>query len=527
MDKELLRSEWVGRIVEGRFSLLESLPSIAPASAFRTEMPGQRFQKAVIWLIPADAVDAQAQLADWATAAGLSHPHLARVFAHGLTRLDGDVLYVVTEFPEETLSQVLPERALTAAEAGEMLSPVLEALSFVHSKGLVHGSLRPTNVLVVGDQVKLSSDTLQRPGRAAGANAGREVYDAPEIAAAGASTASDLWALGVTLVEALTQHAPQWDRSAAVNPIVPEGMPQPYAGIARRCLQLDPALRCTLADVRMMLKQAGAETPEVTPNVPSSPGIQTPARVQTAGASAPEAPRRDLPKAPPSPAERSIEKAEQVTGRPKLNAPAIADRSVIAANVTFAKQTLRSPEKTQESPRSNRLPMLIGVLVVVLLLVAGVIFYSRRSGTTAPEQSHPSSPADGGSISQPAAPSVSAPTTAPPPARTATSPSAGTNSKGEALDRVMPDIPAKASGTIHGKVEVTIRVDVDPDGRVSEAVLTSPGHSRYFANKALEAGRKWRFRAPQQNGNSRSSVWRLHFIFTRARMEATADEITP
>ncbi len=70
------------------------------------------------------------------------------------------------EYAEEDLSQILPERPLTPGEAREMLDPVLDALSYLHEKGFVHGHFKPSNIMVVDDQVKLSCDNLEVAGRA-------------------------------------------------------------------------------------------------------------------------------------------------------------------------------------------------------------------------------------------------------------------------------------------------------------------------------------------------------------------------
>ena len=66
------------------------------------------------------------------------------------------------EYADQTLAQLLLQRALTEAEAREMLLPILDALAFLHGRNLVHGQLKPTNILVVGDQLKLASDTIRR-----------------------------------------------------------------------------------------------------------------------------------------------------------------------------------------------------------------------------------------------------------------------------------------------------------------------------------------------------------------------------
>jgi TonB family protein len=166
------------------------------------------------------------------------------------------LLYSVTEYSDEILSQILPERPLTPAETREMLGPVLEALSYLHGKGFVHGHIKPANFLVVDEQLKLSTDSLYLAGKPGRFSSATGVYDAPEAATGTLSPAADVWSLGVTLVEVLTQHLPVWDKSSHRAPIVPESIPQPFAGIARECLRLDPARRCTLSDVKARLEPA-------------------------------------------------------------------------------------------------------------------------------------------------------------------------------------------------------------------------------------------------------------------------------
>ena len=63
-------------------------------------------------------VDAEAQLSAWEAAAKFSHPHIIRLFQAGRCKLDNAYyLYLVMEYADEDLSQVLPIRSLTAEEA--------------------------------------------------------------------------------------------------------------------------------------------------------------------------------------------------------------------------------------------------------------------------------------------------------------------------------------------------------------------------------------------------------------------------
>ncbi len=126
--------QWEGQIVDGKFPLHQYLGASDHDAVFLTERPGQNPARAAIKVIPAEFVDADRQLASWEKAAQLSHRHLLRIFEHGRAQVDGvDVLYVVMEYAEEDLSQILPERPLTADECTDMMQPVVDALAYLHA----------------------------------------------------------------------------------------------------------------------------------------------------------------------------------------------------------------------------------------------------------------------------------------------------------------------------------------------------------------------------------------------------------
>src|SRR5262249_39052751 len=146
-------------------------------------------------------------------------------------------------------------RPLTPAEAREMLEPVLDALAFVHGKGFAHGHLKPANIMAVGDQLKVSSDGLCRTGQLSGPPEKPSVDDPPEIACKGFSPAGDVWSLGMTLVEALTQRLPTWEGREQEQPVLQQTLPAPFLDIARLCLRRDPQGRLTVADIAARLQQ--------------------------------------------------------------------------------------------------------------------------------------------------------------------------------------------------------------------------------------------------------------------------------
>jgi TonB family protein len=272
MSKSAIQSDWVGRVIDGQFTLVEWLGGSDSEGVFLTEIRGLPWQRAAIKLIPANAVDAEAQMAAWEATLTLSHPHLMHLIQTGRCHLDGvSLIYAVTEYTEEVLSQILPERPLTPAEVGEMLGPVVDALSYLHSNGMVHGHLTPSSILVVDDQVKISSIGLHRAGERPKGAVPRSVYDAPETAKEPISPAADVWSLGVTLIEALTQAPPVWGNSTQHDLSVPRSVPQPFAGIGEECLHANPLRRCTLSDIKARLDGGSPVSEPVIPEVPATP----------------------------------------------------------------------------------------------------------------------------------------------------------------------------------------------------------------------------------------------------------------
>jgi TonB family protein len=250
--------QWEGHVVDGRFVLREFQGSSDHSAVFLTNS-APRAQNAAIKFVLANPASAQLQLSRWERVAKLSHPHLIRLLHWGQCQLgDVSMLYVVTEFAEENLSQILPNRALTPSETEYMLRAVLEVLAYLHSAGLAHSRLKPANVMAVGDDLRLSSDTICGVGERKSGPREPTVYDAPEIASTGPSPAGDMWSLGVTLVAALTQRPSPGEAIRQGDPALPETIPAPFLDIARQCLRLDPQRRWAVPDIAARLLPASA-----------------------------------------------------------------------------------------------------------------------------------------------------------------------------------------------------------------------------------------------------------------------------
>src|SRR5258708_22920268 len=125
-----LGKNWAGKVVDDKFTLRQWLGGSDHGAVFLTERAGAGARKAAIKLIPAQNLDGDAQLSLWRTIARLSHPHLIQLFECGRCQIEGTrLLYVVMESADENLAEILPVRALTPAEASEMLPPAAEARS--------------------------------------------------------------------------------------------------------------------------------------------------------------------------------------------------------------------------------------------------------------------------------------------------------------------------------------------------------------------------------------------------------------
>ncbi len=269
--------QWEGRVLADRFRLSQLLAGYAYAAVFVAEIAGG--QKAAVKIVTLDPADVPEQLSRWEAAEKLPFPHLVRVLGMGRCGPgDSGLLFLATEFAEEDLSQVLPERPLTAEETTAMIDPVLEALAYIHARGLMHGHVKPSNVLAINGKLKLSVDGLCPAGKSESDAHDPGVYEAPEVSEGLILPAADVWSVGVVLMEALTQRLPVWD--AAGDVVVPDSIPAPFPEMVRACLDRDPRKRTTIAALQARLKPvlaaAAPDLPAPTPAPPPAP-IEPPA----------------------------------------------------------------------------------------------------------------------------------------------------------------------------------------------------------------------------------------------------------
>ena len=217
-----------------------------------------------------ETADWRRQLATWAAISKLSHPNLIALFDSGHCEIEGvPLLYVVMERSEGNLADVLQERPLTEIEAREMLAATLEALAYLHEDGFVHGGIRPSNIMAIGEKIKLASDCITRAGEIV-ARHDSDICPAPESWDGGVTPAADVWSLGATIVQALTRRPPDVAPGNGSDAIVPNSLPEPFFDIAWHCLRRDPRSRRTVAEIA-----SGLRGPQLA-QIPKAPQQKNP-----------------------------------------------------------------------------------------------------------------------------------------------------------------------------------------------------------------------------------------------------------
>jgi predicted Ser/Thr protein kinase len=195
--------------------------------------------------------------------AALKHETIVAVYDFG--RCDDGSCYLVLEYVEgRPLSEALREGRLAPERASTLMAEVARAVHHAHTRQLVHGDLKPTNILVddrgrphVADFGLAIRDDA---GGGAGRVAGTPAYMAPEqVRGERLDGRADVWALGAILYEALTGRTPfaqagRDDLFAAIlhgHPRPPrqldETIPRELERCCLRCLTPDLGARYTTA----------------------------------------------------------------------------------------------------------------------------------------------------------------------------------------------------------------------------------------------------------------------------------------
>lgn len=194
----------------------------------------------------------------------LSHPAIVGLFDVGVE--ETGLAYLVMEYINgRTLLQVLSESPIPWPRACSWAADLATALGRAHAAGIIHGDVKPANIMVTEDgAVKLSDFGIARFATQVSGSArvmGTPAYLAPEqILGEPHSTRSDLFSLGIVLYQMLTGVPPFEGSSVAAvcaqilstMPVAPSkrnpSLPQGLDHIVMRCLAKKPEDRYPSGD---------------------------------------------------------------------------------------------------------------------------------------------------------------------------------------------------------------------------------------------------------------------------------------
>jgi serine/threonine protein kinase len=238
----------------GRFTVKQALSQSASVSVYLAEHTILGF--AAVLKIEAGT----GALTNEATALALLHsPQVPVLYARGeLDDGESKLNYLACEFIEgSSLNQTLRvRRRLESSLAMRMTLQLLSALGEAHRQGLVHGNVRPENILLAEPAHGVDRFVLQefgggraslppRSGVMTKVTTSRK-YTSPEVRAGmAANPTSDLFALGCVLFEALSGEHPEWDAEGRLVRQLAEIVPAhpDLSRVVAKAIAMDPKVR--------------------------------------------------------------------------------------------------------------------------------------------------------------------------------------------------------------------------------------------------------------------------------------------
>jgi len=236
----------------------------------------------------------------------LNHPNICTLYDVGPN-------YLVMEFVEgDTLSKLIDQGPIPLDRALPYAVQITDALAAAHAKGVIHRDLKPGNIIVTRNGVKvldfglakLSSDkpasgsgstdvaTMTEPITGAGAILGTLHYMSPEqVEGKDTDQRSDIFALGVVVYEMITgRRAFTGDTQAAIlagilkdqpapmherQPLVPRSLER----VVRKCMEKKPDDRWQSArDLKPTLELIDLDAPTSASTSSSQPIVPPPSR---------------------------------------------------------------------------------------------------------------------------------------------------------------------------------------------------------------------------------------------------------
>jgi serine/threonine protein kinase len=181
--------------------------------------------------------------------AQLHHTNIVEVYDFGE---HNEEIYVAREYVEGvSLADKFTGAAKPAAQTAALVETLARAVHHAHQRGLVHGGLKPSKVLLASDHTpKITGFGMAQILRGDPLMAGPSNYQAPEQRDqpdAAITPAADVYALGAILYELLAGRPPATADACRTAPEPPRHwrpeVPQGLEAVCLKCLEKDPAAR--------------------------------------------------------------------------------------------------------------------------------------------------------------------------------------------------------------------------------------------------------------------------------------------
>ena len=284
-------------VIGGRYRLTE----VKGATRFSETWAGADDRGNPVMVSLLRPIELQRFLQDMETAAMVRHPAVAPVLDYGV---EGGRCFVVTERIDgvdlaELMASPDPLPAETVARYGEAAAAGLAAL---HASGLVHGRVRPKNMVRTDDSVVLVgagySGSMPRWSLTFGEPASEAYFLSPEQARGlEPDASSDVYALGASLYQLATGSAPFEAANAGEvanahlkTHVVPprslnHDVPLALEGVILRALAKDPGRRFSSAEemrraLAEIVQPAGEEAAGALTGVPAGARLRRPRLVE-------------------------------------------------------------------------------------------------------------------------------------------------------------------------------------------------------------------------------------------------------
>lgn len=268
----------------------------APSGASAPEVPGYdvgrclgRGGSATVWLVTAQSTGREYALKCFCAGDGpygddaedaarretrilsvLDHEHLVK--AHDVVRLGGgagEYLGLTMDFAAGgSLGQLVASRGtLGPGETVTVLTPIAQALAYLHGQGFTHGDVSPGNVLFTAHGKPLLADLgvarMAADGRAV-SGAGTEGFSDPapvDAVRAGLQPARDVYSLAAVGWYCLTGRPPEPGAQRPPLPLLVPGVPPALAAALESGLQEDRRLRPSAAELAAAVHRSAGAAP--------------------------------------------------------------------------------------------------------------------------------------------------------------------------------------------------------------------------------------------------------------------------